>query len=90
MSELKNKNEKPEKNDVVWLNDVKKARDIVQEILRFGINQPQMKSILSLLALELEDRDLMLSIREAIDPEESETTDNNHVKLLYPGGSENE
>ena len=90
MSELNIDNEKPEKDDVIWLNDIKKAREIVQEILRFGVTQAQMKSILSLLALELEDRDLMLQIRNAIDPEESETTDDNHVKLLYPGGNENE
>lgn len=90
MSELNIDNEKPEKDDVIWLNDIKKAREIVQEILRFGVTQEQMKSILSILALELEDRDLMLKIRSAIDPEESETTDNNHVKILYPGGNENE
>ena len=90
MSELNIDNEKPEKDDVIWLNDIKKAREIVQEILRFGVTQVQMKSILSLLALELEDRDLMLQIRNAIDPEESETTDDNHVKILYPGGNENE
>tara|TARA_A200000159_G_scaffold85346_1_gene78918 strand:- start:442 stop:714 length:273 start_codon:yes stop_codon:yes gene_type:complete len=80
-----------EKDDVLWLNDIKKAREIVQEILRFGVTQPQMKSIISILALELEDRELMISIRNTIDPVESdETTDGNHVKILYPGGNENE
>ena len=80
-----------EKDDVLWLNDIKKAREIVQEILRFGVTQPQMKSIISTLALELEDRELMISIRNTIDPVESdEITDGNHVKILYPGGNENE
>ena len=49
-----------------------------------------MKSIIGLLALELEDRELMLSIRNAIDPVESDETDGNHVKILHPGGNENE
>ncbi len=79
-----------EKDDVVWLNDIKKSREIVQEILKFGVTQTQMKSIIGLLALELEDRELMLSIRSAVDPVESEQTDGNHVKILYPGGNENE
>ena len=90
MSE-QNKVDTVEKEDVLWLNDIKKAREIVQEILRFGVTQAQMKSIISILALELEDRNLMISIRNTIDPVESdETTDGNHVKILYPGGNENE
>lgn len=89
MSEIKSE-DNLEKDDVIWLNDIKKSREIVQEIMRFGVTQPQLKSVISLLALELEDRDQMLSIRSIVDPEESDTTDNNHVKLLYPGGNENE
>ncbi len=89
MSEINN-DQSLEKDDVLWLNDVKKAREIVQEILKFGVTQSQMKSIIGLLALELEDRELMINIRNTIDPGESEVTDNNHVKILYPGGTENE
>ncbi len=89
MSEIKS-DDNLEKDDVIWLNDIKKSREIVQEIMRFGVTQPQLKSVISLLALELEDRDQMLSIRSIVDPEESDTTDDNHVKLLYPGGNENE
>ena len=89
MSEVNN-DQSLEKDDVLWLNDVKKSREIVQEILKFGVTQSQMKSIIGLLALELEDRELMINIRNTIDPGESEVTDNNHVKILYPGGNENE
>ena len=89
MSEVNN-DQSLEKDDVLWLNDVKKSREIVQEILKFGVTQSQMKSIIGLLALELEDRELMINIRNTIDPGESEVSDNNHVKILYPGGNENE
>ena len=85
-----NLNENVEKDDVIWLNDIKKSREIVQEILRFGVNQTQIINVIGLLALELEDRDMMINIRNIIEPKESDTTDNNHVELLYPGGNENE
>jgi hypothetical protein len=39
-----------------------KSRQIVSEILDFGVNQYQLKKILKFLALELEDRDLMLNL----------------------------
>jgi hypothetical protein len=86
---------KPEKEDIVWLNDIKKSREIVREILRFGVTQTQMKNVISILALELEDRDLMISIRSLLEPsEESESSeqsdDSSQTKLIYPGGMENE
>ena len=91
----KDKNTEPEQveeEDVTWLNDVKKSRDIVSEILRFGVNQQQKKSIISLLALELEDRELMISIRNCIEPSEddSSSSDTSKTNLLYPGGIEDE
>jgi hypothetical protein len=81
-----------EKEDTDWLNDSKKTRDITQEILRFGVTQPQIKLIIGLLALELEDRSSMLSIRACVEADEdAASTDNNYEsKILYPGGNENE
>ena len=38
------------------------AREIVQEIMNFGVNQKQILQIINLLALELEDNNLMRSI----------------------------
>lgn len=38
------------------------AREIVHEIMNFGVNQQQIKQIINLLALELEDNNLMRSI----------------------------
>ena len=44
------------------LIDKIKAREIVNEIMQYGVNQQQILSIIKLLALELEDRELMLDI----------------------------
>ena len=74
-------NEKIEKEDTDWLNDIKKSRDITQEILRFGVNQEQIRNIINLLALELEDREMMLAINRAVKQEEVEE----RPKILHPG-----
>ena len=44
-----------------------KCREIVHEILNFGVNQNQIKQLIKLLALELENNDLMLRIINAAD-----------------------
>ena len=38
------------------------SREIVQEIMNFGVSQKQILQIINLLALELEDNNLMRSI----------------------------
>ena len=53
-----------------------KCREIVNEILNFGVNQHQISMIVKLLALELEDRDLMCKIIDAVCPEEKEQKTN--------------
>ena len=63
--ELKDrKNLAPEKETVTLENVV--SREIVQEILKFGVTQSQILKIIEILALELENRDTMLSIVECI------------------------
>jgi hypothetical protein len=47
-----------------------KSREIVQEILRFGVNDEQIKKIIKLLALEIVDRELMLKIVKTLEGEE--------------------
>ena len=47
--------------------DAAQCREIVHEILNFGVNQNQMLTIIKLLSLELEDRQVMLSLTEIID-----------------------
>ena len=48
------------------LIDKIKSREIVNEIMQYGVNQQQILSIIKLLALELEDRELMLDITNMI------------------------
>ena len=49
------------------LSDAFMARQIVQEILNFGISQGQMIKIIQVLSLELENRELMLEINDLIE-----------------------
>lgn len=43
-----------------------KCREIVQEILRFGVDQTQIIKIIELLSLEIENRDLMSAISDVV------------------------
>jgi hypothetical protein len=43
------------------------ARQIVQEVLNFGVNQEQILKILYILSLEIENRELMISVSQLID-----------------------
>ena len=45
------------------IEEAVKCREIVSEILNFGVNQYQIKKIIQFLSLELEDRDLMVEIK---------------------------
>lgn len=56
---------------------VKKCRSIIQEILNYGVSQYEIKKLIHLLSLELEDIDLMKEItsllnKEKIEQEKSE------------------
>ena len=53
-------------NEEVLIEDRIQARNIVQEILNFGVSQQQLIHIAYLLVLELEDRDAMITISESI------------------------
>lgn len=52
---------KADKNEIDVLERAK-CREIVSEILNFGVNQTQIKALIKLLAMELEDREVMISI----------------------------
>lgn len=43
-----------------------RCRQIVSEIMNFGVSQRETLRIMHLLSLELEDRELMLSLSESI------------------------
>lgn len=60
--------------------DSAKCREIVSEIMNFGVNQNQIKTLIRLLSLELENRELMIAIRECVDSfEETEDRLNNKI-----------
>tara|TARA_B100001057_G_C22843757_1_gene948137 strand:+ start:1018 stop:1221 length:204 start_codon:yes stop_codon:yes gene_type:complete len=46
-----------------------KCREIKAEILRFGVSQLEILKLIKLLALELEDREKMVSITKCVDAE---------------------
>ena len=54
-----------------------RSREIVSEILNFGVTQFQIKKIIKFLSLELEDRSLMVNISSLID---DNTKGNTQVK----------
>ena len=55
------------------------ARQIVQEIMNYGVNQGQIKRVLQILCLELEDRELMTKLSDIIEDNLGES-DNSHNK----------
>ena len=46
------------------LRSIEKSRNIVKEILSFGVSEGELIKIIKLLSLELEDTGLMRSINE--------------------------
>ena len=73
-----------DKKKVTWLKDIQSAREITKEILRFGVNQEQLKHIIKFLALELEDVDTMKAISQILAEEVNEQPTT--VNILKPGG----
>jgi hypothetical protein len=55
-----------EKNQPEDLLQNAAAREIVQEIMNFGVSQSQILQIINLLALELEDNNMMRSIIDLV------------------------
>ena len=53
-------------NNVEDLQSIEKCRNIVSEILRFGVKELEIKKIIGLLSLELEDTDCMRSIQSVL------------------------
>ena len=63
-----------EKENIIL--DRSKARDIVGVILDYGVSQDQIKQIIKLLALELENNDLLKKIINIIDDNKEITHQN--------------
>ena len=76
------------KQKTVWLKETREARDITQEILRYGVSQNQIRNIIKLLALELDDVDAMRAISQILTENINEQPDT--VNILKPGGETDE
>ncbi len=55
------------------IQDNIKAREIVQSVLQYGVNQKQIKQIIYLFAMEIEEHDLLRSITGIITKSRTET-----------------
>tara|TARA_Y100001937_G_C6935680_1_gene248005 strand:+ start:276 stop:518 length:243 start_codon:yes stop_codon:yes gene_type:complete len=75
-----------EKNEVKNLNQEEKqemlenvrSREIVQTIMDYGVSQHQIKKIIEFLAMELEERDIMLGVcKVLLDSSESDSMKTN-------------
>ena len=58
------------------ISDKIKAREIVQSVLDYGVNQKQILQIINLFAMELEDTNLMKQITGSITKSREGTTSN--------------
>ena len=52
----------------VFLEESLKSREIVKEILKFGVTQYQIAKIIYLLSMELENINVMKDVYASIDP----------------------
>jgi hypothetical protein len=49
-----------------WAREMLVSRQIVGEVLKFGVSQKQILSIIKLLAMELEDREALVAISAVV------------------------
>ena len=61
---MENKEEKVTEENVL---DIVKSREIVKEIMDYGVNDLQIRKIIKFLSLELEDRETMINICNALE-----------------------
>tara|TARA_R110001583_G_scaffold7985_4_gene38886 strand:+ start:11746 stop:11997 length:252 start_codon:yes stop_codon:yes gene_type:complete len=65
------------------IEKVMQCREIVSEILKFGVDEFQKAKIIQLISLEMESRDFMLKISESFNNFEEEIEESkNENKLL--------
>jgi hypothetical protein len=61
--------------------EIQASRDVVKSILDFGVNEVQKMHIISLLALELDNRQAMIDIRAAVKQNMPDFFQDNQSKL---------
>ena len=56
-----------------------KCREIIAEIMNFGVSQNQVMILIKMLALELEDRSKMIALRNCIESFDSVEIEENKI-----------
>ena len=64
--------------------DMIKARQIVHEIVTFGVSQEQIMKIIHLLSLELEDNSVMHKISDIVVPKKVDNDETSIVEISTP------
>ena len=62
-----------------WVKEMSASREIVYEIIKHGVSQAQINQIIGLLALELENRDLLKGYRDVYKISQGETVEGNQT-----------
>ena len=71
-------------NNIEDLQSIEKCRNIVKEILRFGVKELEIKKVIGLLSLELEDTNCMRSIQSALKNEDrQQESDEKKENLIF-------
>lgn len=65
------------------ISSFEKTRNIVKEIIDFGVNQKEIYKIIELLSLELEDRDKMLEINKIVSNDSESLEEVKKEKLIF-------
>ena len=55
------------------------SREIVSRIMDYGVSQHQIKCIIKILAMELEDREMMISIKNCLETSKNEQVYDNKI-----------
>jgi hypothetical protein len=61
------------------------CREIVSEIKKFGINQRQLLHLIDLLAMEVENNDVMRNLRQVTRDARERSSDTEPSGLIIPG-----
>jgi hypothetical protein len=72
------------KEKQLLVKSLEKAREITREIVNYGVNDTEIKQIIKLLSLELEDTETMKKLNNlvSIDILENESTKDDTKKLI--------
>ena len=65
------------------IKSLEKCRNIIKEVIDFGVSQDEIEKLIDLLSLELEDINKMKSIRAILKDEEEDTKSEIKESLIF-------